>query len=220
MDWLWDIKRLPASEIQSKTRPLIFFDLSANMGQTTEEIINYFPEAYVHAFEPVASTYGLLDQKFCSNTNIYTHNLAVSNQEGEFQSAVKSANSQLSRLVAGKDAHADADQVQSISVDVYCEREGISSVDVLKTDTEGHDLEVLQGAKNGLRSKMISWVLVEVTLDPNNCYHTQFQSIYDFLIAEGMEVYGFYDSHFTHRDYHNLYCNVLFVSKELQMSRV
>ena len=50
--------------------------------------------------------------------------------------------------------------VQSITLDNFCKKKIIKNIDLLKIDTEGHEFEVLLGAKNLLK-KDIRYILIE-----------------------------------------------------------
>jgi hypothetical protein len=51
--------------------------------------------------------------------------------------------------------------VPCITLDQFCEQENVPHIDVLKIDTEGHDLSVLQGAVGTLKSRGVSFVHIE-----------------------------------------------------------
>jgi hypothetical protein len=111
------------------------------------------------------------------------------------------------------------ESVDGITVDAYCEQHGIRRVDVLKTDTEGHDLQVLQGADRMIRDGAVGWVLSEVTFDPTDHVHSQFSEIHSWLTARGLEVYCFYDHYFVREQKHHLFCNALFVDGRSKAER-
>ena len=48
------------------------------------------------------------------------------------------------------------------SVDLYVEKEEIRKVELLKTDTQGFDLEVLKGAHLSIKSGKIANILIEI----------------------------------------------------------
>lgn len=51
--------------------------------------------------------------------------------------------------------------VSALTLDSFCVSAGVNRVDVLKIDTEGHDLEVLQGAHRLLCERRIRFVYFE-----------------------------------------------------------
>lgn len=79
------------------------------------------------------------------------------------------------------------------TIDSFCRAKHISTIDILKIDTEGHELPVLAGAKQMLSSSKISIVKAEVAVDPDSSYHTQFSAFADTLQPPGYRLFGFYD---------------------------
>ena len=51
--------------------------------------------------------------------------------------------------------------VKVSSLDCFCKDQNIDRIDVLKIDTEGHELEVLKGAVNLLSSRKIRYIYAE-----------------------------------------------------------
>jgi hypothetical protein len=52
-------------------------------------------------------------------------------------------------------------KVQCQTVDQFCSDYGIVSLDLVKTDTEGHEVEVLNGARETLLHRSVRFVFVE-----------------------------------------------------------
>jgi hypothetical protein len=105
------------------------------------------------------------------------------------------------------------------TLDNFCKSEEIESIDILKTDTEGYDLEVLKGAENLLNNNAIKFVLAEVGFNKNDIQHTYFHDIYAYLNDKGFKVLGFLDLYDQNAIY-NIdqnsfglgYCNCLFIN--------
>ena len=69
-------------------------------------------------------------------------------------------------------------EVITETLDNYCKRNNIKSIDVLKIDTEGSEIEVLQGAEIILNNTDI--ILVEV-LENKNKFKIKYQNVMDIL---------------------------------------
>jgi len=218
IDWLCDLQRLHVGG----HAPMVF-DIGANKGQTTSKVLQYFPNARVHAFEPVLETFNDFRQKFGTKVGVNSNQLAVSDSCGS-ASILVSSNSELSHLVMepdqSREKRTNVEIVETTSIDAYCAKKGIKHIDILKTDTEGHDLPVLKGAERALRSGQVDWILTEVTFDPLDDSHSKFDAIQTFLKDRGFAVYCFYDHFFTHEDLLHHYCNALFVRKALSIGVV
>jgi hypothetical protein len=98
--------------------------------------------------------------------------------------------------------------VELDTVDAYCQSGGIRRVDLLKTDTEGFDLEVLRGATRMLEAGRIGYVLCEVSFDRADRRHTNFFQVYEFLSGYGHHFLGLY--HVIHEGGRFSFGNALF----------
>ena len=106
-------------------------------------------------------------------------------------------------MVANKSSHLASEEELSSSavstsvstepLDRFCERQNIDRIDLLKIDTEGHDLSVLQGARKMLADRKIGCVFTEVGLNPANDYHVSFDVMKAWLEGRGYYLFGLYD---------------------------
>ena len=135
----------------SNEENIFIFDIGANAGQTAKKFRQYFPGAFIYCFEPVLNTYNRLLNNVQSDTNIYTYNLAMGSVEGE-QQIFHREDSEWNSLVEklNEKARTDGGQAEVISVDTvdnFVKTNGIKKIHLLKSDTEGFELEVILGAK-------------------------------------------------------------------------
>jgi FkbM family methyltransferase len=208
IEWLWDLARLtPAVTVRT------VIDVGANEGQTARAILRAFPGAAVHAFEPVQGTFDVLRQAHGADPRVRLNRLVVSSEAGVawVQAESSSLNSHVVPATAAGGARVES--VDAVTLDDYCAQHDIARIDILKTDTEGHDLQVMKGARNLLAAGKIEWVLVEVTFNPNDAVISLFGPIHDFLAEHGMAPWCFYDHCHTEADRNLLFCNVLFVRR-------
>jgi hypothetical protein len=99
------------------------------------------------------------------------------------------------------------------TLDDFARSHGVQQIDLLKTDTEGFDLEVLHGAQAMLSAGAIRFVLSEVTFDAMDSYHTSFTKVFEYLAAHGFRFVDIYDHDyvsFSPRRPPLAYCNALF----------
>ena len=88
-----------------------------------------------------------------------------------------------------------------------------TTIDLLKIDVEGYEIQVLEGARKSLTEKKINFIYLETGLDDR---FNSIQSLNDFLKPIGYLPYAFYEqtAHWTGTQ--NLwYWNTLFVKEEL-----
>ena len=108
-----------------------------------------------------------MKELYGGHANVRLENVALADREGTATFHVTrdySVNDSLLDPVWNANAHDIEVLVQT--VDGYCEREHIQSVDLLKIDTQGNDLNVLRGASRMLDARLISLYLVEVMFVP------------------------------------------------------
>lgn len=163
IDYQHDITRL-ASILHNEVR--VFFDVGANTGQTSSAALNNFPSATIYAFEPDKTSFTALTTKLKS-ARFRPFNLAMSNTTGEAPffdyGALATSNSlvQDSQYALRTGNQATIRTVECETLDAFCLRLGIDQIDVLKVDTEGHDLAVLQGAQRMLAEGRVQFIYVE-----------------------------------------------------------
>src|SRR5687768_11964837 len=88
--------------------PSMVLDVGANVGQSASEFADAFPQATVHSFEPVASTYARLVEAVKHRPNVICHRLALSHYNGV--GLVTNTTNRTNRLVI-KDKHGNTETV-------------------------------------------------------------------------------------------------------------
>jgi FkbM family methyltransferase len=146
----------------------IFFDIGANEGQTATEALRIFPAARVFSFEPHPITFQKLKSRFDNNRRVACYNIALSNENGKAvmyeyseSSMINSLTSKARYAVRQEKKVSREVPVKVSSLDWFCRDQNIDRIDVLKIDTEGHELEVLKGAVTLLSSGKIRYVYAE-----------------------------------------------------------
>jgi len=212
VNWLHDIRR---SGLLS-ARPLCL-DVGANVGQTVLELRAALPGSCIHAFEPFDQPYAELSALCGQLPEATAVKLALGAAPGSIE-AVAHETSVLSSLAHAPTAVASVprQQIQIDTVDAYRTRQHIGIIDILKTDTEGYDLEVLQGAAARLRAKQVRFVYAEVSFFQGNTQNTPFQPLFAYLSDHGYRFLGLYETYPLHHFKEpNLFCNALFSCRQL-----
>ena len=128
----------------------LVFDIGANRGAYTSLVLDTAPgRMRVHSFEPSPAAYAELARRFSHDDRVETHNIGFSDEEGPGVLLSDSEGSELGslhhRAHLGERAPVE-ESVRLCRVDSFCGERGITRIDLLKVDTEGHDLRVLRGA--------------------------------------------------------------------------
>ncbi len=161
IDPLVDVQRL-AARFAMPVRSI--FDVGANAGQTAIACRDAFPGAQITCFEPVPETFAALQSTIASLGRVAAHNMALSDRQGHAR-----IHTYDSSLVASLEADAPFTQgrvaheidVTLDTLDQFCSAHDVARIDLLKIDTEGHDIAVLRGGRGMLAAGRIGFVLTE-----------------------------------------------------------
>lgn len=157
------------------------FDVGANVGELTLLFSRFVVNGNVHAFEASGATYKRLET-VCGTAgtrNVRLNHLALSDEKGiirlhVYDDAYSAFNSQAARPLAnyGLDLEpVNIEETPATTVDDYCADENIETIDLLKIDVEGAELQVLRGARRMLETKRVRCLTFEfgqTTFDMGN----------------------------------------------------
>lgn len=165
------------------------FDVGANVGTWTKNALHVFEEhpVEIYAFEPSLYPFEQLKTSFQHQQNVHPFALGLSDEEGAsflFSNEPASGIASLYRRRLdhfGPSSSLDIkEQVRICTLDDFCKKQGIDRIDLLKLDVEGHELNVLNGAKTLLKEKAIHHIQFEFG-GCNIDSRTYFQDFYYFL---------------------------------------
>ena len=139
----------------------VFFDVGANVGGWTLALLRTAKPARVraisvHAFEPCATTRELLTDTFRRNDSsdaVRIVPVALSNITGEQSFYVIGSGAGRNSLYPN--GARTVETVATLTLDEYCIQNEIERIELLKIDTEGHDMLVMEGARDHLRDHRI-----------------------------------------------------------------
>ena len=191
----------------------MIFDVGANHGQSLVMFRRWYDSATIHCFEPVPATFDDLSSRVGRWPRVHLHRIGLGARPEE------------ARITVGADdtrAHVSTDHSESgeailiETVDRFCERHRLSTIDYLKIDTEGHDLAVLQGADRLLGNGAVAIVEVEAAMNPDNRFHVSFEALAGQLTSNGYRLFGLYEQvlEWPTADAYLRRANVLFVSPD------
>ncbi|MBA2706441.1 MAG: FkbM family methyltransferase [Gemmatimonadaceae bacterium] len=151
------------------------FDVGANVGQSYLRFRNDFPQAAIYCFEPVKSTYESLCLAVRHDARARAEHLALGSTPGQ-QTIEASVEWNVLNSVRDdvKNSASDvrAETVTIETLDNYCAVNAITAIDLLKIDSEGYEMEVLEGARQNLGAGSIGAVLCEVGFSSRNRRNT------------------------------------------------
>lgn len=215
MDVLYDIKML-----LPKYMPEVIFDVGANVGQSTRQYVNWFPQSQIYCFEPISSTFIELKRNVKSFSNVHCFKLALGSSKGQKDmyggncSLMYSINPRVNGM---SHANSKIESVEIDTLDEFCHRQEIIKISFLKIDTEGYDFEVLRGAKEILSRQMLDILQVEAAMNPKNQKFVTFEKFKIHLEKRGYFLFGIYEQvleHFINKVYLRR-TNPVFISERM-----
>jgi FkbM family methyltransferase len=175
------------------------FDVGASQGFYTLLFAKLAGPEHVHAFEPEGGNFGRLRTNLDLNgfEEVHASQLAVVAEPGTLELNVFPPEQygwhtlgRPSLEVDGKPAEPSSrQQVDGVSLDVYCAEHGVERVDLLKLDVEGAELEALQGAQGLLAELRIGCLLFEVSLAMVEGMSHDPAEIFDLLREAGYAIH-------------------------------
>ena len=198
----------------------VVLDVGANIGQSMKEFVKLFPNATIYCFEPCASAFEELSSCAVNHENVKLRQLALASETGKKNIhcfALSAANSLLEstdtadRYVSGDLMSGSGEETVKLErLDNFLNDERIDSVDFLKIDTQGYDLEVLNGAGDFLDPAKIKFIDTEVIFAPLYKNQCAFSDILRLLDSKGFHFMGLYKLIRDPRDGTIKWCDALF----------
>jgi len=147
-------------------RAPILFDVGGNVGGWTVAAKQSWPGAQVHVFEPSQKHLEQLSRAIDGLKSITINPVALGATAGTATLYKDSEITGLASMTRRDISHVglSMDITESITVetlDAYCEENKISRIDFMKIDVEGHELDVLSGAKRMIEGNSIGAIQFE-----------------------------------------------------------
>lgn len=212
--------------ILSRKSVLTVFDVGANLGNASLEFSLLFKEAKIHAFEPDPGTFQKLNQRLeAEKTKVLTYNFG-------FGSVVEWRNLTLNKVSGGNsfldvspeiNAYAEGGWTEPVgsvraeikTVNSFCVENKIETIDLIKIDTQGYELEILKGGDQFIVGEKTRAIYIEVLFVELYKQQAFFQEIYKELTDRGFRFAGFYNPFYkVESPYYLLWCDALFVSEK------
>jgi FkbM family methyltransferase len=197
------------------------FDVGANSGQTVANFRASFRHPRIHCFEPGTRAFSFLQKHTLGIPNLTLNNIALgSSIEEKTLLEMEDARADMnSFLEPGPDSGVQVLQRNKVSVstvDDYCKQKSITRIDVLKSDTQGFDLEVLRGAERMIREGRVRLVYIELNFCKMYENLPPVDLILQFMRDHDFELVSFYKMNYVNN--RAGWNDALFVSKLTPMA--
>ena len=175
-----------------KLSTVVALDVGANLGNWTAALLNQIPGTRIIAFEPSVSTYSQLYNRFKDNSAVNCINQALGDRDGTVTLFSDRNSSNLASLTKRRVDHFDLEfsieeKVVISKLDTWIQKQPPQlKPNVLKMDVEGHELDVLKGAKEALRDiEIIQFEFGGSNIDSK----TYFQDFWYFFSKQNFQIF-------------------------------
>jgi FkbM family methyltransferase len=195
----WVLREVVAPACRAAQTPVVF-DVGANVGDYSRLVRRHLPAALVYAFEPAAAVFKELERNLSAAAapeRFRPFNVGLSDEEktvelysytveGDEQSLISSIDRRLPTQVVSVEV-SGSERINVRTLDAFCEAEGVTRIDFLKLDVEGHEMSVFRGARGMLEAGAVS--MIQFEFGPANIYSRTF--FYDFwsLLHERFDLF-------------------------------
>lgn len=173
----------------------IIFDVGANIGQTWKWFRDVEPKARIFCFEPVANTFSHLESEVKKDPLTIIEKMALGEKIEQKEIKIFHEYSALNSLKPSLMNNSQGAQVETVRVntlDQYCVDNQIRQIDFLKIDTEGYEINVLQGSENMLASASVSMIYCEIGILKQNIRNTYLGELTEYLAKRDYHFFGLY----------------------------
>jgi FkbM family methyltransferase len=173
----------------------------------------------IHAFEPAPEPFARLKARHGGTPGLKLVNAGLGDAPGKIEFNIydnQTLNSFLPMLPSGTSTLGSPKLIETLSVpvhslDSYAKAVGLANIDLLKIDTQGYELRILQGASGLLAKGCVESVLVEINFAPLYDGQVWAHEMIGFLHERGLHLVDFYEK--CRLNPHLGWCTALFTRR-------
>jgi FkbM family methyltransferase len=181
----------------------VAFDIGANVGLYAVQLSRLCgPAGHVWAFEPAPDTYWRLRETLALNrcANVSPVQGAVCNEDGTVRMGLfgpefsewNSIGNHLMHTEQGSPVSPQKSiEVPAITLDKFCEANGIDRINFLKVDVEGFECSVFRGAQRLLTEHRVDYICFEISKEPLKGAGIESRDVFVALGAHGYAAYRY-----------------------------
>jgi FkbM family methyltransferase len=122
----------------------VVMDIGANVGAASVFFSLLYPDATIYAFEPGSRQFRLLKVNTDDRSNVHAHNFGLHSSNLEVPLYRGTYDSGMSSVNKSESTRDDSESITLRSVREWLEENSIPRIDVLKIDTEGCEVPILE----------------------------------------------------------------------------
>jgi len=173
----------------------VFVDVGANVGFISQQVARKFKNARVFAFEPNPRIYQIIEKNLKFFPNCQVHHVGLGAKEGQLE-FFHGDESCVGSFVQEYTSHHPSNSARGpIAKSIVQVKTGdtmlaqVGTIDVMKMDVEGYEIEVLKGMAKLLATGGIKTIFFEFFPFAHRWAHHQPEDIIHLLIASGYSIY-------------------------------
>lgn len=185
-----------------KFNPKCILDIGAYHGDWTKMISTVFPEANIIMFDANRTNNDILEK--LTNDKIKYHNACLSDIEKIVEFYSKSIDSDNSGASYYKEIFGNyrndviTTKIQTQTLDTFVSEH--NDIDFIKLDTQGSELDILEGAKNTLKNNNVKYILLELIVFDMNCNSPTFEDRIIYMKKIGYRLIDIWEICYLKRD--------------------
>lgn len=173
----------------------VILEAGAHVGHDTKAMAKFWPLATIHAIEPIPALFVELKKRTSALSRVKCHQVALSDNPGIVEMHVSSGDSDESSSVLKPTGHlseyptvvfSSKCQVIANTIDSWANSEGISKIDFMWLDLQGHELTTLRASPKILSTTQV--IHTEVSLKPLYSGGALYDELRDWLCGQGFKV--------------------------------
>jgi FkbM family methyltransferase len=179
------------------------FDVGANVGDVTLHMLEVFPAATIYAFEPCASTFGVLSQRVAESphwSRVKLFNLGLYDESSSLTLNITSHHGANSLVGITPEYHVAnphiqetaGEEIELVRLDDFIRAQGVTHIDLMKIDVEGAEYQVISGGSDSMKS-MVDAVMCEISFVRHPRSHGEFIRLFELMHELGFAPAEFYD---------------------------
>ncbi len=162
----WVINHILKPKVRRDENSFILINVGANNGQYCDLLIRLFgPEINnlkIYLFEPQEECVDTLKMKYKDFSNIYIYGIGLGDVEDKKEMYSEKKGSVQASVIKNPFSKNPIQTNISIStLDIFCQANSIENIDCLIMDVEGFEMNVLKGAENLIKNKMVGIIQFE-----------------------------------------------------------
>jgi len=150
-----------------KSKIKVVVDVGSNLGSYIKFLLKTFNDVKIYSIEPNIELLNKQKKMFKNFSNISYHQYAITNRSGKKNFYLRNINSHSSL----DENHPEREindvvnviQVNTLTLEDFMNLNKIEKIDLLKVDTEGNEVKILESMSNLLKNGKITYLKIEIS---------------------------------------------------------